>query len=87
MPSRGLLLVVLDRLEARSARCAVITVTKNTVITVTSGDVGSKETNMSITSTGQGPAIRTYVQTRTPPCVLLRSLPHARLHTWAVVGG
>ena len=33
----------------------------------------------------QGPAIRTYVQTRTPPCVLLRSLPHARLHTWAVV--
>ena len=35
----------------------------------------------------QGPAIRTYVQTRTPTCVLLRSLPHARLHTWAVVGG
>ena len=35
----------------------------------------------------QGPAIRTYVQTRTPPCVLLRSLQHARLHTWAVVGG
>ena len=36
--------------------CAVITVTKNAVITVpvTSGhdDVGSKETNMSITSTG-----------------------------------
>ena len=31
--------------------------------------------------------ILTYVQTRTPKCVLLRSLPHARLHTWAVVGG
>ena len=37
-----------------SASCAVITVTKNAVITVTSGhdDVGSKETNMSITSNG-----------------------------------
>ena len=36
--------------------CAVITVTKNAVITVTSGhdDVGSKETNMLITSTAQG---------------------------------
>ena len=27
--------------------------------------------------------ILTYVQTRTPKYVLLRSLPHARLHTWA----
>ena len=58
MPSRGL---VLDRLEARSARCAVITVTKNAVFTVTSGDVGSKETNMTITSTEGARVIFAFV--------------------------
>ena len=36
------------------------------------------------TTRRQGPVIRTCVQTRTPPCVLLRPLPHARLHTRAV---
>ena len=60
MPSRGLVLDR-DRLEARSARCAVITVTKNAVFTVTSGDVGSKETNMTITSTEGARVIFAFV--------------------------
>ena len=39
----------------------MITVTKNTVITVTSGDVGSKETNMTITSTEGARVIFAFV--------------------------
>jgi len=39
----------------------VITVTKNAVFTVTSGDVGSKETNMTITSTEGARVIFAFV--------------------------